>query len=299
MSKYKLKIEDDHLRVFAGRNPPHSDFFIYMFTNRKLINNMQSTTEVEIFKWVEKNGKCEIADLEEPKAGDCIFHDRPKEELKDPSNNQIKVKDEVKGNTKIMCADKRVIYAPTAVTKDFEKIGKKVSAQMNKDINGKEIMRTRRRGERMYINWAIRKPNNDGWTNKDGTATKFFYTDKVENEDKDKDTEFWNKFPTVYKKSSDEVGRIIFNAGSRANWIYDLQLIDGEVRIFSKHDFDTGNAFGLQKRPFVQDIDFIDHNFVSVLTKDKIFQWKHTVDIKKERAEDIDEGEETLLKVLP
>jgi len=170
---------------------------------------------------------------------------------------------------------------------------------MNKDINGKEIMRTRRRGERMYINWAIRKPNNDGWTNKDGTATKFFYTDKVENEDKDKDTEFWNKFPTVYKKSSDEVGRIIFNAGSRANWIYDLQLIDGEVRIFSKHDFDTGNAFGLQKRPFVQDIDFIDHNFVSVLTKDKIFQWKHTVDIKKERAEDVDEGEETLLKVLP
>lgn len=71
--------------------------------------------------------------------------------------------------------------------------------------------------------------------------------------------------------------------------------------IFSKKDVDDGNAFGLQKRPFVQDIDFVDHNFVSVLTKDKIFQWQHTNIIKKEsvNAPERLQGEETLSKALP
>lgn len=49
----------------------------------------------------------------------------------------------------------------------------------------------------------------------------------------------------------------------------------------------------------MEDIDFIDHNFISLLTKDKIFQWKHKTDIHKEDADQIDEGEETLLKALP
>lgn len=46
----------------------------------------------------------------------------------------------------------------------------------------------------------------------------------------------------------------------------------------------------------MEDIDFIDHNFISLLTKDKIFQWKHETDIKKEDPDEIDRGEETLLK---
>lgn len=46
----------------------------------------------------------------------------------------------------------------------------------------------------------------------------------------------------------------------------------------------------------MEDIDFIDHNFISLLTKDKIFQWKHETDIKKENVDEIDKGEETLLK---
>ena len=166
-------------------------------------------------------------------------------------------------------------------------------------------MRRRKKGERMYLYWAIRKPEKDGWTgNKNynrNIPTQFFYTDKIENEENERDVEFWNKFPTVFKKSSDDCGRIIFYAGSRANWIYDLQLINGEVKIFSKSDFEKGNAFGLQKRPFVQDIDFVDHNFVSLLTKDKVYQWKHTNVIKKDDVNEVDKlgGEETLLKELP
>jgi hypothetical protein len=46
----------------------------------------------------------------------------------------------------------------------------------------------------------------------------------------------------------------------------------------------------------VEDIDFIDHNFISLLTKDKIFQWKHETDIHKDDPNEIDKGEETLLK---
>lgn len=84
VSKFKLKIEDSHLRVFAGRNPPSSDLFIYMFTNIKLINNMQSATEVEVFKWVEKGGKCEIADLVEP----ASFHDRPKYTIREEGKDK-------------------------------------------------------------------------------------------------------------------------------------------------------------------------------------------------------------------
>ena len=101
----------------------------------------------------------------------------------------------------------------------------------------------------MYINWVIKKPEDDGWTvdinDPNSPPTTFFYTDKVKNEDGDRDIEFWNKFPTVFKRSSDDVGRIIFHAGSRANYIYDLKLIEGEVRIWSKKDVESGNAFGL------------------------------------------------------
>lgn len=69
MKEFRLKVDDDHLRVFAWRNPPvlgserdasrRDDLFIYMFTNRKLINNMQSTLEVEILRWNDDRGRIE------------------------------------------------------------------------------------------------------------------------------------------------------------------------------------------------------------------------------------------------
>lgn len=85
--QFKLKIEDSHLRVFAHRNPPamvdiktalgsglskekkeddwkkwlgllkgvkENDLYIYVLTNRKLNNNMQSPIEVEVFKWSDQ-----------------------------------------------------------------------------------------------------------------------------------------------------------------------------------------------------------------------------------------------------
>lgn len=112
------------------------------------------------------------------------------------------------------------------------------------------------------------------------------------------DTEFWNKPPTVLRQASDNQSRLLFNAYTRANWIYDLKMLQGELFCYSMEDRVNGLAFGLQERPFVADIDFIDHNFVSLLTKDKEAKWKHTNEIDKDKMPEKD-LEETLLKKLP
>jgi hypothetical protein len=39
--------------VFAVRNS--KELFIYVLTNRRLINNMQSTVEIEVWKWTDCN----------------------------------------------------------------------------------------------------------------------------------------------------------------------------------------------------------------------------------------------------
>lgn len=50
---YKYKIAFDHMNVFATRNPTSSDLFIYCFSNRRLVNNMNSSLEVEVLVWNE------------------------------------------------------------------------------------------------------------------------------------------------------------------------------------------------------------------------------------------------------
>jgi len=92
----------------------------------------------------------------------------------------------------------------------------------------------------------------------------------------------------------DGKGRIVFHAGSRSTWIYDLKLDNGDIKIWSKQDVENGIAFGLQKKPFCVDIDFIEQNFVSVLTK-KEAKWLH-----KTQVTNIDKEEKpTLLFKLP
>jgi len=63
MREYKLKIDHNHLRVFAGRYPSAGAFYIYVFINRRLINNMQSPLEIEVLKWNDNTGT--ITRLEE------------------------------------------------------------------------------------------------------------------------------------------------------------------------------------------------------------------------------------------
>jgi hypothetical protein len=303
MAEFKLKISDDHLRVFAYRNPKKdeelekalalksankqplqlNDLYIYTLSNRKLANNMQSPVEVEVFRWDEKSNQ--IVELEET-SQTCV--------------------DRKYNITNMEAFDKASIDAKIKAIEDDNAryIKKKKSEVKNesKDVFGMkpDFNQTRkvRRGERQYLNHFIKKPQNSGWLKTDGSnaETDFFYVQNVMNnfDGKDeKDTEFWNKMPYSFKMASDGKGRIIFYGGSRSTWVYDLQLCNGDILIWSNEDFKKGMALGMQKKVNVMDIDFIDHNFVSVLTKNKVAKWQHKTDINQ-LAET-----ETLLRALP
>ena len=58
--KFDLSISDQHLNVFAVKGTKQNgdetdELYIYVFTNRKMINNLQSTMEVEVWKLNNKN----------------------------------------------------------------------------------------------------------------------------------------------------------------------------------------------------------------------------------------------------
>ena len=49
---FNLSISDQHLNMFAikGTQEKKNEVYIYVFSNRKMINNLQSTMEIEVFK---------------------------------------------------------------------------------------------------------------------------------------------------------------------------------------------------------------------------------------------------------
>ena len=49
--KFKLYFTEDHLNLFCVKSSTTDDLFIYIFTNRRQINNMQSTLEIEVLKF--------------------------------------------------------------------------------------------------------------------------------------------------------------------------------------------------------------------------------------------------------
>lgn len=46
---FKLMVPADHLNVFALKSQETDVLFIYVMTNRRLITNMQSTLEIEVW----------------------------------------------------------------------------------------------------------------------------------------------------------------------------------------------------------------------------------------------------------
>ena len=54
INKIMLEISDEHLCVYSSKNTPDKSLYIYVFANRRLINNRQSPLEVEVWKWDEK-----------------------------------------------------------------------------------------------------------------------------------------------------------------------------------------------------------------------------------------------------
>jgi len=60
--------------------------------------------------------------------------------------------------------------------------------------------------------------------------------------------------------------------------VFDLQMYNGELRIYSKDEVKAGRAIGIVNRPFVREVDLISQNFVNVLAMDKVAKWQKITD---------------------
>jgi len=207
MGEYRSQVDHEHLSVFGTRNSTSSDFFIYVFTNRKESSNKQSQLEIEVLKWIDATGKLEI------------------------------------------------------------------------------------HAQRQYLHRYI----TDSEGQKDFTNSPF---NPEEMCDENHEREFWNKLATSFKKSSDNASRLIFAAGSRGNFVFDLQMFNGELRLYSNADVDQGRAIGLQKRAYVRQFDMISDRFVSMLSSEKVAKW-HKWSNSFEMAEIEKNLKETQLRALP
>jgi hypothetical protein len=69
--------------------------------------------------------------------------------------------------------------------------------------------------------------------------------------------QFFAKMPTCFRQSSCDGDRLIFRAGSRSTWVYDLKMENGYLRLFGQNDIDNKNSVGLQESGMVKDLDFV------------------------------------------
>jgi len=85
---FKLMIPDHHLNLFAVRD---DQLYFYVLTNRRLINNLQSALEIEIWRWNDSDNCIEdhvkrqylpffITDSEGKHQGDQTFYSYPNDE---------------------------------------------------------------------------------------------------------------------------------------------------------------------------------------------------------------------------
>lgn len=134
-----------------------------------------------------------------------------------------------------------------------------------------------------------------------GKQAAFFYEFPFDEDREDlaeQIIEFWNKHPSCFRQSSDNPARLIFRAGSRSNWIFDLKMVEGQLRLFSEEDQTKQESLGLQKRAFVKDIDLISHNMISILTTDQEEgKWQRTATLRVSEL-DLAETIQTELPVI-
>jgi len=84
-----------------------------------------------------------------------------------------------------------------------------------------------RKVSRLFMRYLIR----------DEADRPAFYTDRIMNFAGDKeDDEFWHRPPTFFTQASDDPARIIFAAGARSNYIFDLKLDCGVLRLYTQKE---------------------------------------------------------------
>ena len=58
---------------------------------------------------------------------------------------------------------------------------------------------------------------------------------------------------------------------------------NGLIKLFSQEQIDLGRAIGLQKKPFVKQIDMIEIDFISFITNSKEAKYKKTTDLNDKK----------------
>lgn len=135
---------------------------------------------------------------------------------------------------------------------------------------------------RQYLPFFVQPPeeskeNDKGFIDEMGDRVfyKFAGQDESEKDIEEQKLEMWYKIASSFRQSSEvNSSRLIFTAGSRSSWVFDLQMHNGGIRLYSKADVEAGRAIGLKKRPFCRAIDFIDDNFINMLTLTEEAKWK-------------------------
>jgi hypothetical protein len=74
-----------------------------------------------------------------------------------------------------------------------------------------------------------------------------------------------------------------------------LKLENGLIKLYTQEDIDYGRAIGLQKKPFVRQIDLIEHDFMSFITSSKEAKYKKTTDLNDKNLGYLKETQITFL----
>lgn len=102
--------------------------------------------------------------------------------------------------------------------------------------------------------------------------------------------------PISFRQSSCDSDRLIFRAGSRSTVVYDLQMVNGDIKLFSVDEMNSKKAFGLQTVGQARDLDFIGTNLVNIVTDIGEELWYEEVNVT---ADKLKKMKETLLAELP
>jgi hypothetical protein len=123
-----------------------------------------------------------------------------------------------------------------------------------------------RKVTRVFLRYLIRDADTSNQNGPKKDWENSFYVDRLMNYNHDKeDSEFWLKPPNVFSQSTDRPDRIIFAAGKRGMYIFDLKLEKGQIKMWSEQEEKAGYAFRWQRVPLVSKLDMIADEHISLL----------------------------------
>ena len=155
-----------------------------------------------------------------------------------------------------------------------------------------------RKVTRVFLRYLIRDADTSNQNGPKKDWENSFYVDRLMNYNHDKeDSEFWLKPPNVFSQSTDRPDRIIFAAGKRGMYIFDLKLEKGQIKMWSEQEEKAGYAFRWQRVPLVSKLDMIADEHISLLVGKQEAKWFRTLNCTMKKIQK--KAKETQLTLLP